>query len=46
MRQQLGEVMADVMHNASVEQQQTGWSVLFNNQFGGVTRRTTIVTTV
>ena len=46
MRQQLGEVMVDVMHNVSVEHRQTGRSVLFNNQLGDVTRRTTIVTTV
>ena len=46
MRQQLGEVMVDVMHNVSVEHRQTGRSILFNNQLGDVTRRTTIVTTV
>ena len=46
MRQQLGEVMVDVMHNISVEHRQRGRSVLFNNQLGDVTRRTTIVTTV
>ena len=47
MRQQLGQVMADVMHNASVgRRQRTGRSVMLNRQFGDVAHRTTIVTTV
>ena len=46
-RQQLGQVMADVMHNASVgRRQRTGLSVMLNRQFGDVAHRTTIVTTV
>ena len=47
MRQQLGQVMVDVMHNASVgRRQRTGRSVMLNRQFGDAAHRTTIVTTV
>ena len=47
MRQQLGEVLVEVMHNASVgSRQRTGRSVMLNRQFGAIAQRTTIVTTI